>query len=386
MSDERRRILLAVTGLSPQVVTETVHALAVNRDPPWIPDEVHVVTTTDGAERVRLALLSDDPAWFRRLREDFDLPPIRFDADCLHVVPGADGQPLPDIRTPEDNAAAADFICEQVRRFTGDPRTELHVSIAGGRKTMGYYLGYALSLFGRTQDRLSHVLVSEPFESSWDFFYPTPYSRVIETRDRSLADTRDAKVTLAEIPFVSLRHGLDERLLQGKSRFSEVVAAARQAVTPPTLCIDPGRREVIAGGQRIDLPPTQLALLLLFARQASRGGSPLAAPAKDVADREWSERFLMEYDALGNAMDDRDRTHRALRHGMDGDYFSALKSSLHRNLRRQLGPAARAYLIDDGGTRPRRYRLALPPSDIHIGECPPSQACDDGSPPMNGPE
>ncbi len=386
MSDERRRILLAVTGLSPQVVTETVHALAVNREPPWIPDEVHVVTTTDGAERVRLALLSDDPAWFRRLREDFGLPPIRFDADCLHVVPGADSQPLSDIRTPQDNAAAADFICDQVRRFTGDPRTELHVSIAGGRKTMGYYLGYALSLFGRPQDRLSHVLVSEPFESSWDFFYPTPYSRVIETRDRSLADTRDAQVTLAEIPFVSLRHGLDERLLQGESRFSEVVAAARRAVEPPALCLDPVRCTVIAGGTRVHLPPTQLALLLVFARQAIRNGPPLAAPDKHVADREWSARFLKEYDALGHELDDRDRTHQALQRGMDGDYFSALKSSLHRNLRRQLGTAARAYLIDDGGTRPRRYRLALPPSAIHIGECPPSQACDDGSPPMNGPE
>ena len=30
---------------------------------------------------------------------------------------------------------------------------------------MGFYLGYALSLYGRTQDRLSHVLVSSPYES-----------------------------------------------------------------------------------------------------------------------------------------------------------------------------------------------------------------------------
>jgi CRISPR-associated protein (TIGR02584 family) len=35
------------------------------------------------------------------------------------------------------------------------------MSIAGGRKTMGFYAGYALSLYGRAQDRMSHVLVEE---------------------------------------------------------------------------------------------------------------------------------------------------------------------------------------------------------------------------------
>lgn len=37
---------------------------------------------------------------------------------------------------------------------------------------MGYYLGYALSLYGRAQDRLSHVLVTERYESLRDFFIP----------------------------------------------------------------------------------------------------------------------------------------------------------------------------------------------------------------------
>jgi CRISPR-associated protein (TIGR02584 family) len=61
-----------------------------------------------------------------------------------------------------------------VRELTADPDCAIHASIAGGRKTMGFYLGYALSLFGRPQDRLSHVLVSSPFESNQNFFYPLP--------------------------------------------------------------------------------------------------------------------------------------------------------------------------------------------------------------------
>lgn len=254
-----RRILLAVTGLSPQVVTETLFALIQHPQLPFLPTEVHLLTTREGAERARLALLSAEPGWFGRLCRDYRLPEIQFDESCIHVLKSEDGLELDDIRSEQDNQRAADFITETVRAFTSDPDTALHVSIAGGRKTMGFYLGYALSLFGREQDRLSHVLVGEPFESSWDFFYPTPYSRIITTRDNKLADTAKARVTLAEIPFVSLRHGQPEHLLTGHARFSEAVMAARIALGPPALILDlPGRR-INAGGRTISLPPAELA-------------------------------------------------------------------------------------------------------------------------------
>lgn len=366
----KRRILLAVAGLSPQIITETVYALAVEREKPWIPDEIHVITTVEGAKRVKLTLLSKGPAWFERLREDFSLPDIRFDEHSIHVLHDEAGHALNDIKSPADNERAADFICDKVRELTGSPDTELHVSIAGGRKTMGYYLGYALSLYGRPQDRLSHVLVSEPFESSWEFFYPTPYNCVIELRDGGVADTRDARVTLAEIPFVSLRQGLDKRLLEGTSCFSDVVAAARRALQPARLCIDLENSEIMAAGKAFSLPPVQLAMLAVFAHRAVNGEQPLPAPVKDIHDKDWAERFLHQYDRIGHDMSDRERTHKALEKGMDGDYFSTHKSSLHRSLRSRLGNAARPYLIDDGGTRPGRYQLRLPSDAIRFGPCP----------------
>src|SRR5947209_15251583 len=60
-----RRILLAVTGLSPQVVTETVYALT-RIEPAFVPTEVHLLTTGEGAERAKLTLLSEKPGWFHR--------------------------------------------------------------------------------------------------------------------------------------------------------------------------------------------------------------------------------------------------------------------------------------------------------------------------------
>ena len=45
-----KRILLVVTGMSPQIVTETLWALAVaQRDTPFVPTEIHVLSTREGS-------------------------------------------------------------------------------------------------------------------------------------------------------------------------------------------------------------------------------------------------------------------------------------------------------------------------------------------------
>ncbi len=361
-----RRILLAVTGLSPQVVTETLYALIQIRRPPFVPTEIHLITTVQGAEHARLNLLSQDPGWFHRLRRDYNLPQIDFNAASIRTICDAEGRPAEDIRTPEDNERAADCIAAVVRELTADPDAALHVSIAGGRKTMGYYLGYALSLYGRPQDRLSHVLVSAPFESHPEFYYPTPYQRVIHTLDRQqrALDCQTAEVTLAEIPFVSLRYGLPEELLAGKASFSETVAAAKKILAPPQLIVDLKRQGICAAGQWIRLRPADLALYSVFARRARAGEGPLQAPPNDAPDPDWAERFLAEYRLIRGEMADLEVTERALRNGMEGGYFSQRKAKLHKAIQQALGPAALPYLIDDGGTRPRRYALKLPKEAI----------------------
>lgn len=359
LNEYPRRIFVAVTGLSPQIVTETLYALAVASETPFIPTEIHLITTRGGAEKARLGLLSDEPGWFHRLCRDYSLPAIQFDSTTIHILKDNAGNPLDDIRSPEDNRQAADGITELIRELTSDPNCVLHVSIAGGRKTMGFFLGYALSLYGRPQDKLSHVLVSEPFESSFDFYYPTPYSRVVELTGGRLVDTAQAVITLAELPFVSLRHGLPEALLTGRASYNQTVEAARSALGPPELIIDLNTRHISAAGKVFPLPPAELALLSVFARHALSEGKPLPAPCKDVPDQDWAGRYLAELKLLTGSMGDRDKTEFALRRGMDGDFFSMHLSKLRRILHRELGPAATPYLISDGGTRPRRYSLDL---------------------------
>ncbi len=360
-----RRVLLAVTGLSPQVVTETLYALTQKEKPAFVPTEVHLLTTAEGAERARLTLLSDEPGWFHRLRRDYGLPEMKFSEETIHVLKATDGTPISDIRTRDGNERLADTLTEKIRELTANEDCALHVSIAGGRKTMGFYAGYALSLFGRAQDRLSHVLVSVPYESNQQFYYPTPYRYVIYTHppENRPLDAREADLGLAEIPFVRLRDGLDQRLLQGSITFSEVVAAAQRALAPPVLEIDLDGKCIHAGGQKVHVPPVALAFLSWLARRAKEGKPDLGCPSDGAPESEYAHEYLREYANLG---DDRDSaTGKRLREGMDKTFFEQTKSRLHHTLRETLGPeGVRRYGILDNGQRPRLYRIAAPPESI----------------------
>lgn len=362
-----RRVLLIATGLSPQVVTETIYALAVRQNPKWIPTEVQLVTTVEGAERARLSLLSGEPGWFRRLVREYSLPPIQFNPRSITVLAGKDG-PMEDVRTEDDNRRMADSITELIRKLTADELSALHVSMAGGRKTMGFYFGYALSLYGRPQDRLSHVLVSAPFESHPDFYYPSKKSRVIFTpppESRPL-DTATAQVTLAEIPFVRLRHGLPDRLLEGSTTFTAAVQAAQGHFGPPMLEIDFGARSVKAGSVRVSMAPAELAFYGLFARRAAAKLAPVNCPPES-GDTALAELFLREYQAIAGGGRAEERTTRALRHGMDKDYFLQRRSRIEHTLRDALGAGAEAYLIGAIGRRPdTSYALRLEPQHIRF--------------------
>jgi CRISPR-associated protein (TIGR02584 family) len=365
-----RRVLFTVCGLSPQVITESIYALAVAApiDERFVPTEVHVLTTSEGAQRVRLALLSDHPGGYARLLRDYNLPPITFGEAQIHLVSGADGQPLTDIRSEDDNARMADAVTELVRGFTADESCALHVSIAGGRKTMGFYAGYALSLFGREQDRLSHVLVSAPFESSWEFFYPTPYPQVIATQGgRELVDASTAEVRLAQIPFVRLRPVLPAAMLDDSASFAAAVQAAERHLAAPRLTLDVPARCIEADGLRIHLAPWSFALMAVLAQRAQRGAAALTAPTKDEHDASWARAFLADLRAVVSQAGVPDSVEQQLATSCSGDRFSQHRSRLVRSLTEALGPGRVPRYFDDGGRhRGKRYRIPLPAEAIEI--------------------
>ena len=366
-----RRILVAAAGLTPQVVTETVYALAVARPEPFVPTEVRLITTAEGAERARLSLLGGDPGWFARLCQDYRLRGIRFTEDGIHVLRGADGRPLSDIRSDADNRAAADQITDLLRELTADEDAALHVSMAGGRKTLGFFLAYALSLLGRPQDRLSHVLVAPPFESHPEFYYPTPKRRVIYTPqpDSRPLDTSKAEVSLAEIPFVRLREWLPEALLERSTSYNEAVEAAQRRLAPAELVFDARDSAVEAGGVAVKLSPADWAFYSWLARRKKTGKPPVRCPKDDQApEPEYAREYLAEYEPVSWIRDD-SRTREGLAKGMGKSFFLEHKSRLHRALKKRLGRRAEAYLVQAIGKRPETvFALAVEPERIRWKE------------------
>ena len=101
-----RRVLLCLTGMSPQIVTETLYSLAILQSPPWIPTEVHLLTTTEGARIALETLLDATHGKFWQLLKDYGLPEIPFSQDFIYTLQDRWGHPLSDIRSDEENEAA----------------------------------------------------------------------------------------------------------------------------------------------------------------------------------------------------------------------------------------------------------------------------------------
>lgn len=264
MNTYNKRILLSVTGMSPAVVTETLYALVTEKG--FIPTDIRVITTLQGKNKLLDVLLRRGALaeFIADYGEQYGFSHIHFDESCIEVINDTSGEKLSDIRTPEENDLAANQIVKLVGQLCQDEHSAIHVSIAGGRKTMGFFLGYALSLYGRKQDSLSHVLVSAEFENVRDFYYPKPYSYEIIDNDGKALDASKGKVMLAEIPWVRLGLGVPTDLLNNQISYSESVHNAQHILETPTISfvgkiID---RQVKFGKHIIKLAPRGYTLLL----------------------------------------------------------------------------------------------------------------------------
>lgn len=226
---EKRHILLCVAGLTPQIILETLYALTQERDERI--DEIRVITTIAGRNKLRDVLLDSETGRLAEFCRDYgiDRNTIKFDETTITLLRKPDGTMLEDIRTVEENEFAGDQICDIVRELAKDDNLRIHASAAGGRKTMSIYLTAAMQMFGRAQDALSHVLVSEPFEMNQEFFYIPPSPRILKSRDGKDVSTADAKIYLADIPFVRLRGSRDEwsEVREQPHRYSEIVERAQ---------------------------------------------------------------------------------------------------------------------------------------------------------------
>jgi CRISPR-associated protein (TIGR02584 family) len=276
----KRRILLCVIGKTPQIVTETLYKLAVEQKPVFIPTEIHLITTSEGARSAQHALLGvgGEKGEFAKFCRDYSMHSIVFSQQNIHIISASNGDFIDDAQGSRHNRITADFITHTVHQFTTDNNCAIHLSLAGGRKTMSYYAGYALSLYGRMQDRLSHVLVARPFQENQDFFYPPPQPRRIAIGN-TYYSTDEANIILADIPFVRMRCRIPQALLDGQMGFQDTVQTIQRFAEPEIIEISITEKRVSLNTLTIPMDDADLAVYLWMCQRRISNEPPFVPDA-----------------------------------------------------------------------------------------------------------
>jgi len=363
--------LLFVAGASPQVITETIHCLL-----PATQGEVdvHVVTTATGRSIVEQTLFGTARRWSAFRRDCPQARRFRFSPGSVIVLEDAAGRPLDDVRSSAENEAVAEQITKLVAGWTSDGQPPLHASIAGGRKTMGYLLAAAMMLFGRRDDRLSHVLVHPRELEGTDFFYPPPKPKAWLWHRTAAGKSvkvrgREVRVDLADLPFPRLRAVRDLGSLGARS-FHELVSelqADLDAVTEPRARLNPTVGHLTCAGREVRLSTVRYAIYSMLAerrlagcgKEDCRGCPRCHVPAAELRDS-FAKRLA-------------DRVHSGSRRswgvgpGWSERRFREEVSKINRELERVLKRASGPYQIHRAGRRgDRLYGIALPARAIQL--------------------
>ena len=263
-----KEILIFVTGATPQIITETIYALA-KCNPPVIPHKLFFITTSKGKKLILKTMIKDRMLAVLSKELNLSLPNI-YD-DSFIIAADKYGNEIDDIRSEMENRIVGDLITSFIKAQATDFSARLHCSLAGGRKTMSFYMGAALQLFGRPWDKLYHVLVTPEFESNPAFFFKPSKNTVIECRmpDGTVKklNTKDAEINLVELPFIRLRH----KVTLHKKGFSELVEEGQReidtAIMQPPLQINLAERTITIGDALMDTVPMELFIYIVFLRQ-----------------------------------------------------------------------------------------------------------------------
>lgn len=274
MVQHKRIILVSAMGTSPAVLTNTVWGLA-HQKPSIVPDEIVVFITKRGKELLSQKLF-DEGVW-NAMRSNLKREKIEvegklvFGATSIRAIPDAEGNEIEDLRTGEDNLRAADFMLSQLRQYTEDSGTQLHVSIAGGRKTMSALLFSCMTLLGRECDKVYHVLLPQDLEqgATPEFFYPEPGKTFVSKGTAKKLKAKEISTELFEVPFVRMRGWYQEKFNAIPPSYRALVARVQEVAPPavvyPEIEIDAWNGWATLNGQQVPMSRPCFAMLLLLA-------------------------------------------------------------------------------------------------------------------------
>jgi CRISPR-associated protein (TIGR02584 family) len=304
---ERETVLVTTIGTSPSVLTSTIWALAHRER--LLPHRIKILTTRLGRDKLVEQVFTPSPNFGGRTvweslcehlgAEGFDLTgrlrfaPSSADLRVFTASSPKDRMPheLDDITTQSENEQVADTMLETLRSVMADD-VQIIASIAGGRKTVSALFYACVSLIGRSDDRIIHVVVSEPFDRpdlQPPFFYPTQSVLRLTGRNGRIVRAKDAKLNVIEVPFVPLRNLFPKEIGHTPGKFSSLVAkyrdaGSRQLSDGLQLNMDVRRNEVLVNDKKVALPVREQFVLLFLVKQTLYGAPAFTGVRKELED------------------------------------------------------------------------------------------------------
>jgi len=320
-------ILICVSGLTPQIVTESLFCLAVKEKIPI--NEIYVLTTTRGKNVIlgkdphphtpKTALLKE----IKNLCEKYKLKLPLFKEDENHIIVAKEESiELSDIRSDKDNILFPNKVCEFLKQKSSDPENVLYCSITGGRKSMSVHMANALSLFARENDRLIHVLTKE--ENEFKGFYPINKK---EAKDLEIAD----------IPFVRLRPIISSEIKRPDlltANFEDVVKFTQnqlKILTPSNrMIIDIEKRELRFGNDYLILEPMEFLFYYFFVDNKMRGEINISIA--DFMSIETKNRFIEYFTEFYPNYYIKEKSWYTSKSGFDDTIFLQRKSKVNKKI------------------------------------------------------
>jgi hypothetical protein len=216
------------------------------------------------------------------------------------------------------------------------------------------------------QDRLSHVLVNDPFQNNSEFFYPPPHPERIEIAN-TYYSTADAKIILSDIPYVRMRYQVPEALLSGEAGFLETIEIIQRFSRPETIAIDLNRRKLELNGLEISMSNADLAFYLWMCERKKSGEPPLI-PDEDAFVPDYLESYAKIISDWSGMYERAEKIDRKKDADQQKKWFWQRKTKTHRCIEKILGKrAAKPFLIQNvernGQTA---YEIDLPQKAITI--------------------
>lgn len=271
MSEKKTHYLITMVGMSPAVVTETVYQLDTENN---TPDEVIAITTQEGAEEIKKQLLqkNDGESVWDRLNAQLHHP-VKFGPANIRIIPDDEAGFSTDINNTNSNNIMADYLLNQLTGYTEKEDSRISFSIAGGRKSMSAMGALVMTLVGRLEDKMYHILVNHPFDFpnlKPQFYFPEP-GKIHEFKNKDgeieKHNSTDALLCLGEVPFLRCRYWFDEKGIPRKNYMNMVDSFNSNQLQ---IVLNTKKHSITINEQEVKLPEMSFYLYWMFAEKHLR--------------------------------------------------------------------------------------------------------------------